>query len=68
MLDQEGVERASRASVPYACPYIDGTGDAPRNPEALNLTFEPRTLYVVVSKGASGMVGALPYRVALTVR
>lgn len=68
LLDQGGVERASRAGDLWACPFIDGTGDAPKNPEALNLTFAARTFYVVVSKGASGMVGALPYRVALTVR
>ena len=68
LLDQGGVERASRASMIDACPYIDGTGNAPKNPEALNLTFQARTVYVAVSKGSSGLVGALPYRLALTVR
>lgn len=68
LLDSEGVERAARVSAIDSCPFIDGTGDSPRNPEALNLTFQTRTVYVAVSKGASGLVGALPYRLALTVR
>ncbi len=68
LLDGDGVERAANVAYPYACPFVDGTGDSPRNPEALNLSFAPRTLYVAVSKGAAGMVGSLPYRVAFTVR
>jgi hypothetical protein len=68
LLDSDGVERAARVSALDSCPYIDGTGDAPRNTEALNLTFQTRTVFVAVSKGASGLVGTLPYRLALTVR
>ena len=68
LLDGDGIERAARIAEFDICPYIDGTGDAPRNPEALNLTFAPRTLYVAVSKGDAAMVGSLPYRVAFTVR
>lgn len=68
LLDGDGIERAARVSAIDSCPYIDGTGDAPRNPEALNLTFQARMVYVAVSKGQSGLVGALPYRLALTVR
>lgn len=68
LIDPDGVERAARVSAIDSCPFIDGTGDAPRNPEALNLTFQARTVYVAVSKGTSGLVGALPYRLTLTVR
>ncbi|MCC7072897.1 MAG: hypothetical protein IT383_16335 [Deltaproteobacteria bacterium] len=68
LLDENGVQLVAAASAPFACAFVDGTGESPRHEAATNRSLADRRYVVAVTKGSAGLAGTLPYRVALTVR
>ena len=68
LIGDDGVEVAGRASALEACAFIDGNGASPRDVAAKNITTTPRTMYIAVAKGSSGLASSLPYHLAVTIR
>lgn len=68
LLGEDGVERTANASRIDACAFLDGTGGMPQHPEAANDGSAIQRMIVAVTTASQNGGGALPYRVAFTVR
>lgn len=68
LVGEDGIERIANASRIDACAFVDGTGVMPQHPEAANAGTDMARMIVAVTTAHPAGSGALPYRVALTVR
>jgi hypothetical protein len=68
LVDAAGLQVHTNGSILGACPFIDGTNAPPVDVDASNGGATAKTVFVAVSKGPGALVGALPYRLVVTVR